>query len=464
MNLLTKQYQTVSQVIGPLIFVEAAKHVMYGAMVTIDPPEGERRSGQVIEVSDKYAVIQVFEETTGIDVDRTVITFAEEGARLGVSREMLGRTFDGSGTPLDGMPPLIPEDRLPISGDPINPVARRQPTDFIQTGISTIDCLNTLVRGQKLPIFSGAGLPANEVASLVVKNATVKEEREEFAIVFCGIGISHREAAFFLKSFEETVSRDRLVIFLNLASDPTVERLLAPRVALTAAEYLAFTHQMHVLVILTDMTNYCEALRQVATAREEIPGRRGYPGYMYTDLATIYERAGSIKDSRGTITQLPILTVPDDDITHPIADLTGYITEGQLVLDRELHRKGIFPPLDILPSLSRLMNQGIGPEKTRKDHRALADQLYASYARGRDVRRLVAIIGEEALSDLDRTALRFSETFEAQFVNQGAEDRPIASTLDLGWKLLSHFPQDELKRISLELLAEFYQEAEDGTE
>lgn len=464
MDLLTRQYKTVSQVIGPLIFVEAVKNVIYGAMVNIRPPDGEMRSGQVIEVSDEYAVIQVFEETTGIDINRTVINFSEESARLDVSRDMLGRTFDGSGKPIDGLPPILPEDNLPISGAPINPVSRQQPEDFIQTGISTIDCLNTLVRGQKLPIFSGAGLPANELASLLVRNAKVKAEIEEFAIVFCGIGISHREASFFLRSFEESASRDRLVIFLNLAGGPTVERLLAPRFALTTAEYLAFKHNMHVLVILTDMTNYCEALRQVATAREEIPGRRGYPGYMYTDLATIYERAGSIKGSQGTITQIPILAVPDDDITHPIADLTGYITEGQLVLNRELHRKGLFPPIDVLPSLSRLMNQGIGEGKTRKDHRSTADQLYASYARGRDLRRLVAIMGEEALSELDRKYLRFADKFEEQFVNQGDEDRSIQDTLSLGWRLLSQFPQDELKRINTELIKEYYQETSDGAD
>ncbi len=462
MDLLTRQYKTVSQVIGPLIFVKAVKNVIYGAMVDIIPPAGDRRSGQVIEVSDEYAVIQVFEETTGIDIDRTVINFSEESARLDVSRDMLGRTFDGSGKPIDGLPPILPEDSLPISGSPINPVSRRQPEDFIQTGISTIDCLNTLVRGQKLPIFSGAGLPANELASLLVKNAKVKDALEEFAIVFCGIGISHREASFFLRSFEETASRAKLVIFLNLAGGPTVERLLAPRFALTTAEYLAFTHNMHVLVILTDMTNYCEALRQVATAREEIPGRRGYPGYMYTDLATIYERAGSIKEAQGTITQIPIIAVPDDDITHPIADLTGYITEGQLVLNRELHRKGLFPPIDVLPSLSRLMNQGIGEGKTRKDHRPAADQLYAAYARGRDVRRLVAIMGEEALSELDRKYLKFADEFEEQFVNQGYEDRTIQDTLVLGWKLLSQFPQGELKRINTDLIKEYYQETTDA--
>ncbi|MCP4405451.1 MAG: V-type ATP synthase subunit B [bacterium] len=456
MDLLTREYKTVSQVSGPLIFVEAVKNIIYGAMVEIQPPDGERRSGQVIEVSDEYAVIQVFEETTGIDVSRTTINFSEQSARLGVSRDMLGRTFDGSGKPIDGLPPIIPEETLSITGAPINPVSRQQPEDFIQTGISTIDCLNTLVRGQKLPIFSGAGLPADEVASLLVKNAKVKEETEEFAIVFCGIGISHREASFFLKSFEESASRERLVIFLNSAGGSTIERLLAPRCALTTAEYLAFQHDMHVLVILTDMTNYCEALRQVATAREEIPGRRGYPGYMYTDLATIYERAGSIKGAQGTITQIPILTVPDDDITHPIADLTGYITEGQLVLDREIHRKGLFPPLDVLPSLSRLMNQGIGKGKTRKDHRSLADQLYASYARGRDLRKLVAIMGEEALSELDKKYLKFANTFEEKFVSQRAEDRTIESTLSLGWKLLSQFPKNELKRISTEFIKEFY--------
>jgi len=450
------QYKTVSQIIGPLIFVEAVKNVIYGAMVNIRPPDGSMRSGQVIEVSDEYAVIQVFGETTGLDVNRTEINFSEQSAHVDVSREMLGRAFNGSGKPIDSLPPVIPEDTLPISGLPINPVSREQPDDFIQTGVSTIDCLNTLVRGQKLPIFSGAGLPANELVSLLVRHAKVRDNAEEFAIVFCGIGISHREATFFLKSFEETASRERLVIFLNQAGGSTVERLLAPRFALTSAEYLAFKHDMHVLVILTDMTNYCEALRQVATAREEIPGRRGYPGYMYTDLATIYERAGRIKEAKGTITQIPILTVPDDDITHPIADLTGYITEGQLVLNRELHRKGLFPPIDVLPSLSRLMNQGIGKGKTRKDHRSIADQLYASYARGRDMRKLVAIMGEEALSELDRKYLHFSDKFEEQFVSQNAEERDIEATLSLGWRLLSQFPRSELKRLSSELIEEFY--------
>jgi len=372
-----------------------------------------------------------------------------------VSIGMLGRVLNGIGEPIDGGGKVFPEDELEVGGAPINPYSRDNPRDFIQTGVSAIDGLNTLVRGQKLPIFSGAGLPGNELAAQIVKNAKVISG-EEFAIVFGAMGITRREASFFQRSFAETGALERVCFFMNLAEDPTVERIITPRCALTMAEFLAFEHEMQVLVILTDMTNYCEALREISAAREEVPGRRGYPGYMYTDLASIYERAGRIKGKKGSITQVPILTMPDDDITHPIADLTGYITEGQIVLSRGLHRKGIFPPIDVLPCLSRLMNQGIGDGKTRGDHRGVADQLYAFYAEGVDLRRLVAIIGEEALSENDRLFLKFSDEFEEAFLNQGDENRDIEETLEIGWNLLSILPSTELKRIKLEYVEQFY--------
>jgi V/A-type H+-transporting ATPase subunit B len=367
--------------------------------------------------------------------------------------------LNGVGQPIDGGPPILPEERLEIVGAPINPWAREEPRDFIQTGISSLDGLNTLVRGQKLPIFSGSGLPANELAAQIVRQAKVRGG-EEFAIVFGAMGITHREATFFTKDFERTGALQRVVFFLNLADDPTIERIITPRCALTVAEYLAFKYDMQVLVILTDMTNYCEALREISTAREEVPGRRGYPGYMYTDLATIYERAGRIKDMNGSITQLVILTMPDDDITHPIPDLTGYITEGQIVLSRHLHRRGIYPPIDVLPCLSRLMNLGIGAGKTREDHRNVADQLYASYAQGRDLRRLVSIIGEEALGDLDRKYLKFADDFEQTYISQGNEDRSIERTLEMSWELLSMLPAAELKRIKREYIEKYMPKSE----
>lgn len=454
-SLIEKEYRTISYVTGPLLFVENVQGVSFGEMVEVIFDDGSKRNGQVLECTENYAVIQVFEGTEGIDVKKTRIRFKEEVAKIDVSGEMLGRIFSGRGTPIDGGPPIIPEKRLDVTGAPINPYARAQPQDFIQTGISAIDGLNTLVRGQKLPIFSGAGLPANELVAQIIRQAKVRGG-EEFAIVFAAMGITHREAAFFRREFQMTGALERVVFFLNLADDPTVERLLTPRCALTVAEYLAFEKDMHVLVILTDMTNYCEALREISTAREEVPGRRGYPGYMYTDLATIYERAGRIKGKEGSITQLVILTMPDDDITHPIPDLTGYITEGQIVLSRHLHRRGIYPPIDVLPSLSRLMNLGIGPGKTREDHRNVADQLYASYAEGRDLRRLVSIIGEEALTETDRKYLKFADEFEERFIGQGEEDRNIEETLDLGWELLSVFPKDELKRIKREYIEKYY--------
>ncbi len=449
-NLLTKQYRTVSYISGPLIFVERVKNVGFGEIVEIAGADGAMRPGQVLEVNGERAVIQVFTGTRGLDIGATRVRFTGEPARLGVSTEMLGRTLNGAGEPLDGGPAIVPEAFLDINGEPINPYARDHPSEFIQTGISAIDGLNTLVRGQKLPIFSGYGLPANELAAQIAAQAKVLGTGERFAVVFAALGITHREASFFIQRFESGGALDRTVLFLNLADDPTIERLITPRAALTTAEYLAFTHDLHVLVIITDMTNYCEALREVATAREEVPGRRGYPGYMYTDLATTYERAGRIKGRKGSITQLVILNMPDDDITHPIPDLTGYITEGQIVLSRDLHRRGIYPPIDALPCLSRLMNAGIGAGKTREEHRGVADQLYSFYAQGRDLRRLVAIIGEAALSAEDRRYLDFADKFEQEYIGQGETNREILETLERGWVMLREFPASELKRIKQE--------------
>ncbi|MFQ5645439.1 MAG: V-type ATP synthase subunit B [bacterium] len=458
MDLRTQEFQTVSYISGPLLFVQQAKTMPFGSMVKIIDADNTERSGQVLEVSEEHAVVQILEDTTGLDVASTVIRLEEDVARLGVSPDMIGRVFSGSGKPIDGLPPLIPEERIEIIGKPINPAARMNPADFVQTGISAIDGFNTLVRGQKIPIFSGTGLPANEIAALLLQNAKVLGEHEQFAVVFGAMGLTQREAAFFRKAFVDTGASEKLVSFMNLASDPTIERIMTPRLVLTTAEYLAFEQGMHVLVILTDMTSYCEALREIGAAREEIPGRRGYPGYMYTDLASLYERAGQVKGKDGTVTQIPILTMPDDDMTHPIPDLTGYITEGQIVLNRQLNRSGFFPPIDVLPSLSRLMNSGIGEGQTREDHRALADQLYACYANGRDIRRLVAIVGEEALTEIDRKYLKFADNFENQMINQGNEDRSIFDTLNLGWKLLSDIPQSELTRLNKDLISRYFTE------
>src|SRR2546425_5887117 len=463
MELTTKRYQSISYISGPLLFVEGAKDLAYGAIVNIHLPDDTMRGGQVIEVSEKNAVIQVFEETTGLDLAKTSISLREDVARLGVSREMIGRRFSGLGDPIDGLPPLIPEKRLAIIGAPINPVARQRPQEFIQTGISAIDGLNTLVRGQKLPIFSGAGLPHNEIAAQIARQAQVLGSQEQFSVVFAAMGITQREAAFFIDQFESTGALARSVVFLNLADDPAIERLITPRVALTAAEYLAFELEMQVLVIMTDMTNYCEALREISAAREEVPGRRGYPGYMYTDLASLYERAGKIKGRHGSVTQIPILTMPADDITHPIPDLTGYITEGQIVMSRDLHRGDIHPPVDVLTSLSRLMNQGIGKGRTREDHRNLADQLYSAYAQGKDARALAAIVGEEALSDLDRKFLRVANNFERKFVNQEMdENRSIEQTLDIGWELLADLTDSELNRIKPEFIEKYIKKPSTG--
>jgi len=459
-SLFTKEYRTLSQINGPLIFVEQIANVAYNEVVEIIGPDGSKRLGQVIEVDSKRCMVRVFVGTSGLDLERTQVRFSGDVARLDVSLSMLGRVLDGSGQPIDGGPPIIPEASLDINGLPINPTIRTHPSEFIHTGVSAIDGLNTLTRGQKLPIFSGSGLPANQLAAQIASQARVRggesETSERFAVVFAAIGITHRETSFFIDQFRTSDAMDRTVLFINQADDPTIERILTPRAALTAAEHLAFTHHHHVLVILTDITNYCEALREIAAASEEVPGRRGYPGYMYSDLASLYERAGRIQHNPGSVTQLVILTMPDDDITHPIPDLTGYITEGQIVLNRDLHRKNIFPPIDALPSLSRLMNAGIGEGKTRADHRSVADQLYALYAEGRDLRRLVAIIGEAALSSDDRQVLTFSERFEKEFIRQGVEDRDVIRTLDLAWDLLSTMPTRILKRIPQRFINQYY--------
>jgi V/A-type H+-transporting ATPase subunit B len=458
MDLLKKEYQALTYISGPLLFVESAGDLAYNAIVDIKDGSGRVRGGQVIEVSEEYAVIQVFEETSGLDLARTSVSLVERVACLGVSKDMLGRRFSGVGKPVDGLPPASAEKRLPIAGRPINPVARRKPSEIIQTGISTIDIMNTLVRGQKLPIFSGPGLPANELAALVARQATVRGEDAQFAVVFAAMGVTQREVSYFTEEFEETGALSRSVLFLNKADDPTIERILTPRMALTVAEHLAYTHGYHVLIILTDMTNYCEALREVGASRGEIPGRRGYPGYMYTDLSTIYERAGLIADSPGSVTQIPILSMPGGDRTHPIPDLTGYITEGQIALSRELSRKGIFPPIDPLPSLSRLANSAIGKGKTREDHKQVSDQLFAAYANGMDIRKLVAIIGEEALTPNDRRYLDFADAFEKKFIHQAGRNRDLDESLELAWALLSVLPESELKRISADHIGKYYGE------
>lgn len=455
------EYTTISEVAGPLMIVQGVKDVAYNEVVRIRTSTGEERMGQVLEAFEDKAVVQVFEGTRGLDTKDTSARFIGETMKLGVSKEIIGRVFDGTGNPLDKAPPIIPKDRRDINGEPINPCAREYPREFIQTGISTIDGLNTLVRGQKLPIFSGSGLPHNEIAAQIARQAKVLGKEEKFAVVFCAMGITSEEANLFIKDFENTGALERTVMFLNLADDPTIERIILPRMALTCAEYLAFDLNMHVLVILTDMTNYAEALREIAAAREEVPGRRGYPGYMYTDFAMNYERAGRIKGKKGTITQIPMLTMPDDDITHPIPDLTGYITEGQIVLERGLHKKAIYPPIAVLPCLSRLMDRGIGKDRTREDHADVSNQLYAAYAEGCDLRDLVAIVGEDALSDRDRKFLQFSDEFEKRFVSQGNhEDRSIEQTLTIAWELLSKLPVSELKKIEENYIKKYIKKSE----
>ena len=451
-----KEYRTINKIAGPLVFLEKTEPIGYGELVNLVLADGSMKRGQVLDTSDELVVVQVFETTAGIGKD-TGVRFTGEAIKMPVGREMLGRILSGGGKPIDGGPEIVPEKRLDITGAAINPYARANPSDFIQTGVSTIDGTNTLVRGQKLPIFSGAGLPHNKLALQIARQAKVPGSTEGFAVVFAAMGITKEEANYFMQDFERTGALERAVVFLNLADDPAVERIITPRLALTTAEYLAFDLGMHVLVILTDMTNYCEALRQIGAAREEVPGRRGYPGYMYTDLACLYERAGIIKGTKGSVTQIPILTMPGDDITHPIPDLTGYITEGQIVVNRDLHRKGIYPPVNVLPSLSRLMNLGIGKGHTREDHKKVSDQMYAGYAEGNDLRGLVAIVGKDALSERDRMLLEFADIFENRFVRQGYdEDRTITDTLDLGWDLLSTLPVEQLVRIDRELIQKYH--------
>lgn len=453
---MIKEYLTVSEIAGPLMLVEKVEDVKYEELVEVELPNGEVRHGKVLEVSDDTALVQLFEGARGVSTRGTKVRFLGKGLEIPVSEDILGRVFDGQGRPIDDGPEILPEKRLDINGDPLNPYARDYPSEFIQTGISCIDGLNTLVRGQKLPIFSGAGLPHSKMAVQIARQARVLGTEKSFAVVFAAMGITFEESEYFISDFRETGAIDRAVLFINLASDPAIERLSTPRMALTVAEYLAFEKGMHVLAILTDMTNYCEALREVSAARKEIPGRRGYPGYMYTDLASIYERAGRIKGKPGSITQIPILTMPEDDKTHPIPDLTGYITEGQIVLSRSMHRRGIYPPVDAPQSLSRLKDKGIGEGKTRKDHADTFNQLYDAYTRGLEARELEVILGEAALSDMDRLFYRFAQAFEQEYIQQGEyENRTIEETLDLGWKLLATIPATELKRIRTEYLEEF---------
>ncbi len=453
---MLKEYRSITNVSGPLLHVEGVKGVKYEELVDIKLDDGSIRSGRVLEVNRDNALIQVFEGTSGIDTENTRVRFLGRSTHMYLSSDILGKVFTGLGKPKTESDRIIPEKSLDINGAPINPFARDYPNEFIQTGISSIDGLNTLVRGQKLPIFSGSGLPHNRMAAQIARQATVLGEKEEFAVVFIAIGITFEESQYFIDDFKKTGAINRSVLVLNLADDPAIERIATPRVGLTCAEYLAFEKDMHVLVILTDMTNYCEALKEVSAARKEIPGRRGYPGYLYTDLATIYERAGRIKGKKGSITQIPILTMPEDDKTHPIPDLTGYITEGQIILSRSLHKKKLSPPVDVLPSLSRLKDKGIGEGKTREDHADLFNQLYATYARGKEVEELSTILGEAALTDMDKLYLEFAGKFEDEYISQGEyENRSINQTLDLSWKLLMLLPREELKRIRTEYLDKY---------
>jgi len=459
---MIKEYSTITEVNGPLIIVNKISNVKYDELVEIELSDGEKRRGQVLEVSEDRAIVQMFEGTTGIDVSNTKVRFLGKVIEIPVSTDMLGRIFDGSGRPIDNGPRIIPEKRLDINGSPLNPYARDYPNDFIQTGISSIDVLNTLVRGQKLPIFSGSGLPHSKVASQIARQAKVLGKEESFSVVFAAMGITFEEANFFINDFRRTGAIEKSVMFINLANDPAIERIITPKMALTTAEYLAFENDMHVLVILTDMTNYCEALREVSAARKEIPGRRGYPGYLYTDLATLYERAGRIKGKKGSITMVPILSMPEDDKTHPIPDLTGYITEGQIILARELHLKGIYPPINVLPSLSRLKDKGIGKEKTREDHANVMNQLFASYARGKESKELATILGEAALTEEDKKYVKFSDKFEEIFVQQGEdENRDIEKSLSIGWEALAMLPLNELKRIKDEYIEKYLPKSSD---
>ena len=453
---MLKEYKTVTEVVGPLMVVEGVEGVKYDELVEIELQTGEKRRGKVLEINGSKAMVQIFEGSTGINLKGTKAKFLGRPLEIGVSEDMLGRVFDGMGRPNDNGPDIIPEERRDINGEAIYPVARDFPSEFIQTGISAIDGLNTLVRGQKLPVFSASGLPHAQLAAQIARQAKVLNSDSKFAVVFAAIGITFEEAQFFVDEFKKTGAIDRSVLFMNLASDPAIERIATPRMALTTAEYLAYEKGMHVLVIMTDITNYAEALREISAARKEVPGRRGYPGYLYTDLSTLYERAGRIRGKEGSITQIPILTMPEDDKTHPIPDLTGYITEGQIILSRELYKKGIMPPIDVLPSLSRLKDKGIGKGKTREDHADTMNQLFSAYAQGKQAKELSAILGESALSDTDKKLAKFAEAFEAEYVSQGFNaNRTIEETLNLGWKLLKMLPKSELKRIRDEYLEKY---------
>ncbi len=455
---MAKEYRTIQEVTGPLMLVKDVENVKYQEMGEIELADGEKRRCRVLEIDGGNALVQLFESSTGINLSNSKVRFLGHPMELGVSGDMLGRVFDGMGNVIDGGPAILPEKHMDINGLPMNPAAREYPAEFIQTGVSAIDGLNTLVRGQKLPIFSASGLPHSQLAAQIARQAKVRGTNEPFAVVFAAMGITFEEANFFQESFRESGALDRTVLFLNLANDPAVERISTPHMALTAAEYLAFEKDMHVLVIMTDITNYADSLREISAARKEVPGRRGYPGYMYTDLAQMYERVGRLKGKKGSITLIPILTMPEDDKTHPIPDLTGYITEGQIILSRELYRRGIQPPVDVLPSLSRLKDKGIGKGKTREDHAATMNQLFAAYARGKDAKELMLVLGEAALTDMDLLYAKFADAFEEKYLNQGYNtDRNIEETLDIGWDLLRMLPRSELKRISDELLDRYYE-------
>lgn len=454
---MTKEYKTIEEITGPLMLVKGVEGVVYNELGEIELSDGTKRRCKVLEIDGSNALVQLFESSTGINLDSSKVRFLGRSLELGVSSDMLGRIFDGMGNPIDGGPEIIPEKRMDINGLPINPAARNYPEEFIQTGVSAIDGLNTLVRGQKLPIFSCSGLPHANLAAQIARQATVRGTDTPFAVVFGAMGITFEEANFFMNSFRETGAIDRAVMFLNLANNPAVERISTPRMALTCAEYLAFEKNMHVLVILTDITNYADSLREISAARKEVPGRRGYPGYMYTDLASLYERAGRQIGKTGSITMIPILTMPEDDKTHPIPDLTGYITEGQIILSRDLYRKGLEPPIDVLPSLSRLKDKGVGANKTREDHADTMNQLFACYSRGKDAKELMAVLGEAALTDMDKLYAKFSDEFEKQYVSQGyTTNRDVIETLDLGWKLLGILPKSELKRIKDVYIEKYY--------
>ncbi len=460
---MPKEYKTIEEIAGPLMLVKKVSGVTYNELGEIELSNGEKRRCRVLEVNEDNALVQLFENSTGINLAESKVRFLGKQMELPVSPDMLGRVFDGLGRPIDGQPDIIPQMRLDVNGKPMNPAARKYPQEFIQTGISAIDGLNTLVRGQKLPIFSASGLPHAQLAAQIARQAKVRGDGQQFAVVFAAMGITFEESNYFVNSFKETGAIDRTVMFVNLASDPAIERIATPKMALTAAEYLAFEQNMHVLVILTDITNYADALREVSAARKEVPGRRGYPGYMYTDLATIYERAGRQNGKDGSITMIPILSMPEDDKTHPIPDLTGYITEGQIILSRDLYRKGITPPIDVLPSLSRLKDKGIGEGKTRADHSGTMNQLFSAYARGKEAKELMVILGEAALTDIDKLYAKFADEFENKYVSQGYNtDRSIEQTLDIGWELLRILPRSELKRINDEFLDKYY-DVDDNT-